>query len=113
MTGRSLIPAESLTKYPERNRDGYKEQAQTNRTSPAEPRSPRAPMFKAVLVAVVKLSFVVFGSFAIIWHNIPLLIDESLSPLEFDEASKRRRLTHSLCGFYAVHVIRRMSSACI
>lgn len=52
-------------------------------------------------MAVVKLSFVVFGSFAFIWHNIPLLIDESLSPLEFDEASKRRRLTHSLCGFYA------------
>lgn len=35
-----LIPAESLTQNPKRDRGGDKEQTKTNRATPAEPRTP-------------------------------------------------------------------------
>lgn len=35
-----LLPAESLAQNPQRCRDGNEEQAQTNWTAPAEPRTP-------------------------------------------------------------------------
>lgn len=77
-----LLPAEGLAQNPERYRNGNEEQTQTNWATPAEPRTPRAPVFQAVLVAVV----IVLGTFAFVLHSVPLLIGESLSPWGFDDA---------------------------
>ena len=107
-----LVPAKCLTHDPERDRNGYKEQAETNWTSPAKPRTPRAPMFQALCVAPAVLLFVVLGSFALICHSYPLLFDESLSPDRFDDIRYLRKHTHSSkVVLVSVHVVRRMSGA--
>jgi hypothetical protein len=68
---KTLVPAECLAQYPERDRNGYKEQAETNWAAPAEPRTPRAPMFQAVLVAPAILFFDVLETFAFVLHIVP------------------------------------------
>lgn len=77
----ALLPAEGLTQNPERRRNRNKEQAKTNGATPAEPRSPRAPVLHTVFVAPALL---VLGTFALVLHSVPLLVDESLSPRRFD-----------------------------
>lgn len=68
-----LLPAESLAQDPERYCNGNEEQAQTNWTTPAEPRTPRAPVLQMVLVAPVVVLFKVLGTFALVWHIRPLV----------------------------------------
>jgi hypothetical protein len=61
-----LVPAEGLAQNPERCRDGDEEQTQTNRAAPAEPRTPRAPVFEIALVTVAVVLFVVLETFALV-----------------------------------------------
>lgn len=49
-----LVPAESLTHDPERNRNGDEEQTKTHGASPAKPRAISAPMFQAIFVVTVE-----------------------------------------------------------
>jgi len=110
--GKLLLPAEGLTQNPKRERNGDEEQAQTNRATPAEPRTPRPPVFQMVVVVIAVVLFKVLETFALVLHSIPLLIDEGLSPNRFDDSLERRRPTHSSSVvLVSVHVIRRMSSA--
>ena len=64
MAGR-LVPAEGLCQDPERERDGDEEQAETYWAAPAEPRTPGAPVFQAVLVAPAILLPGVFDGFVL------------------------------------------------
>lgn len=69
-------------------------------------------MFQALFVTPAVVFIVVLEAFALVFHDVPLLIDESLSPHGFDDALERRKPTHSsLMVLAPVHVIRRMSSA--
>ncbi len=68
-----LLPAESLAQDPERCRNGNEEQAEANRTTPAEPTTPRAPVFHTVLVAPVVVLLVTLRYFAFVWHKIPFV----------------------------------------
>lgn len=70
-------------------------------------------MFQAALVAVIVVLFVVLGTFALVLHAIPLLIDESLSPNGFDYAPAARAYSFILVVLVSSHAIRQMSSACV
>jgi hypothetical protein len=80
-----LVPAEGLAQNPERKRNGNEEQAETNWATPAEPRSPRAPVFQTVLVAVAVVLLLVLDTFALVLHKVPLLLDEILSLSGLDD----------------------------
>lgn len=80
-----LLPAEGLAQNPQRDRDGNKEQTKTGWATPAEPRTPRAPVFEAAFVIPVVLSFVVFRTFALLWHSLTLLLNEGLSSRGVDD----------------------------
>lgn len=106
-----LLPTEGLSENPERYRNGNEEQTEANWATPAEPRTPRAPVFHVVLVPVVFL-LVVLETSALVLHSVPLLLDESPSLHGFDDVPRRRGLTHSYTVvLVSVHVVRRMSSA--
>lgn len=50
---------------------------------------------------------VILETFALVLHSVPLLIDDSLSRHEFDDAQWRRRPTHSILAVVvSVHVVR-------
>lgn len=67
-----LVPAESLAQDPERGRNGYKEQTETYRTTPAEPRTPCTPVFQTAFMVVVILFLVVLDTFALVLHIVSL-----------------------------------------
>ncbi|HSX28433.1 MAG TPA: hypothetical protein VLF60_03215 [Candidatus Saccharimonadales bacterium] len=67
-----LLPAEGLAQDPKRCRNGNKEQAQTNRATPAEPRAPRAPVFHTRLVAPAVI-LLVLETFALLLHKRPFV----------------------------------------
>lgn len=71
--GALAAPAEGLAQYPKRRRNGNKEQAQTNRTAPAEPRAPRAPMLEMVIVAPAGFLLDVLDTFALVLHKVPFV----------------------------------------
>lgn len=69
----TLLPAESLAQNPERYRCGNKEQAKPNWASPAEPRTPRPPVFQAVFVDEVEVLLVVLATFTLVLHSAPFV----------------------------------------
>ena len=107
-----LVPAEGLCQNPQRERNGYKEQAETNRAAPAKPRAPGAPVAHAGLVAPVGSILVVLDTFALVLHKSSLLLDEGPSPSGLDDIPENgARPTHSAVALCVRHVVRRMSSA--
>ena len=62
-------------------------------------------------MAPVVVLLVVLGTFALLLHSVPLLIDESLSQEEFDDALAVQTYSFTFGGLVSVHVVRRMSGA--